>query len=163
MIINSKDFSNFLQMQYEGKKFIRYNDSIRDLYPLEYHTSNKRIEDVNRFNELNGLILDKNKILSNENIITRRVTKKKIVYKKNKVNNIIAISIFKGYLNLYFSSIIEKYDDKNEVKIISERTCTNLDRVLVIKTNEDIIYAKGLLENYINELYNIILSSNKIS
>lgn len=67
--------------------------NIRDLYSNNIHTDNKREEDVERFKQLNDFLLNFN------DRINRRVTKKEIVYKKDKCRSILTIQISKrGYL-----------------------------------------------------------------
>ena len=119
---------------------------IRDLYPLEIHTSNKREIDINRFNLLNDFILG-----SSDNI-TRRVTKKEIVYKKNKAKSIVTISIKKDYINLYTLSNIERFDINERMEDVPEKSRKPMNKKLIITSEEDMYYAQSILKNYFVEL-----------
>jgi len=119
---------------------------IRDLYPLEIHTSNKREIDINRFNLLNDFILG-----SSDNI-TRRVTKKEIVYKKNKAKSIVTMSIKKDYINLYTLSDIERFDIKERLEDVPEKSRKPMNKKLIITNEEDMYYAQSILKNYFVEL-----------
>lgn len=119
---------------------------IRDLYPLEIHTSNKREIDINRFNLLNDFILG-----SSDNI-TRRVTKKEIVYKKNKAKSIVTMSIKKDYINLYTLSNIERFDINERMEDVPEKSRKPMNKKLIITSEEDMYYAQSILKNYFVEL-----------
>lgn len=119
---------------------------IRDLYPLEIHTDNKREIDINRFNLLNDFILG-----SSDNI-TRRVTKKEIVYKKNKSKSIVTMSIKKDYINLYTLSDIERFDIKERLEDVPEKSRKPMNKKLIITNEEDMYYAQSILKNYFVEL-----------
>lgn len=119
---------------------------IRDLYPLEIHTSNKREIDISRFNLLNDFILG-----SSDNI-TRRVTKKEIVYKKNKSKNIVTISIKKDYINLYTLSDIERFDINEKLLDVAETSRKPMNKRLIINSEEDMDYVQKILKSYFVEL-----------
>lgn len=53
--------------------------------------------------------------------MTRRVTKKEIVYKKDKAKSIVTISIKKDYINLYTLSDIEDLILMKEWKMYLKR------------------------------------------
>lgn len=119
---------------------------IRDLYPLEIHTNNKREIDISRFNLLNDFILG-----SSDNI-TRRVTKKEIVYKKNKAKSIVTMSIKKDYINLYTLSNIERFDINERMEDVPENSRKPMNKKLIITNEEDMYYAQRILKNYFMEL-----------
>lgn len=119
---------------------------IKDLYPLEIHTSNKRKIDINRFNLLNDFILG----FSDK--ITRRVTKKEIVYKKKKLKSIVTISIKKDYINIYTLSNIEKFDINKKTLDVAGTSRKPMNKRLIINNEEDMYYARKILKSYFIEL-----------
>ena len=119
---------------------------IRDLYPLEIHTSNKRKIDINRFNLLNDFILG----FSDK--ITRRVTKTEIVYKKKKSKSIVTISIKKDYINIYTLSNIEKFDINKKTLDVAGTSRKSMNKRLIINNEEDMYYARKILKSYFIEL-----------
>ena len=119
---------------------------IKDLYPLGIHTSNKRKIDINRFNLLNDFILG----FSDK--ITRRVTKKEIVYKKKKSKSIVTISIKKDYINIYTLSNIEKFDINKKTLDVAGTSRKPMNKRLIINNEEDMYYARKILKSYFIEL-----------
>ena len=82
--------------------------------------------DINRFNLLNDFILG-----FSDNI-TRRVTKKEIVYKKNKSKSIVTISIKKDYINIYTLSNIEKFDINKKILGVAGTSRKPMNKRLII-------------------------------
>lgn len=150
-IINSFEFKEFVTNEYNKNIKNNYDMDIhiRDLYPIETHTDNKNALDVERFNELNEYIL-----LLNSNI-SRRVTKKEIVYKKNKSKSIITIQISKrNYLKIFLLDEVKEFDKENKFKTISKSNCKVLQNLFKIKNNNDLIYTKDVLLKYIRKILN---------
>ena len=80
--------------------------------------------------------------------ISRRVVKKEIVYKKNKSKSIIAIRIFNDYLNVYMSDLVEDIDFKNKASVLAKSNRKPLDRVFIIKNDNDIEYVSDIIKGY---------------
>ena len=96
-VVNTEEFKDFVKEERNRAIYKKYDMdiNIRDFYPINIHTDNKREEDVERFNQLNIFLLNFN------DRINRRVTKKEIVYKKDKCRSILTIQISKrGYLKV---------------------------------------------------------------
>ncbi len=147
-IVNNFEFKEFVENEYRKKVNSNYDldINIRDLYSLEIHTKNKNIEDIKRFNNLNEYIL-----LLNSNI-SRRVTKKEIVYKKNKSKSIISIQISKRkYLKIFLLKDIEAFDNENRFITISKSNCKTLQKLFKIVNDDDLAYIKDILLKYINK------------
>lgn len=141
---NSDQYKEFYNDEISNLKNKRYdlNVNIRDLYPLSIHIDNKNEKDINRFNVLNDLILGL------DDRISRRVVKKEIVYKKNKSKSIIAIRIFNDYLNVYMSDLVEDIDFKNKASVLAKSNRKPLDRVFIIKNDNDIEYVSDIIKGY---------------
>ncbi len=89
--MNSEKYKEFVTQEMKKEKYIVYNSNveINDLYSLEFHQKNKNVEDIMRFNKLNDFIL------SIDQRICRRINKKEIVFKKDKLKNIMSMVITK--------------------------------------------------------------------
>lgn len=127
-LYNEEAYREFYDCEMVKLQYKTYDEDIhiRDLYPLEIHTSNKRKIDINRFNLLNDFILG-----FSDNI-TRRVTKKEIVYKKNKSKSIVTISIKKDYINIYTLSNIEKFDINKKILGVAGTSRKPMNKRLII-------------------------------
>lgn len=150
-IVNSFKFKEFVENECNKKLKKNYDldINIRDLYPIDIHTNNKDIDDIKRFNNLNEYIL-----LLNSNI-SRRVTKKEIVYKKNKSKSIITIQISKRkYLKIFLLNAIEEFDIENRFITISKNNCKSLQKLFKVECDNDLIYIKEILLKYIKKILN---------
>lgn len=147
-LCNDIAYQEFCDSEMSKLQYKSYDEdiNIRDLYPLEIHTSNKREIDINRFNLLNDFILE-----FSDNI-TRRVTKKEIVYKKNKSKSIVTISIKKDYINIYTLSNIEKFDINKKILDVAGTSRKPMNKRLIINNEEDMYYAQKILKSYFIEL-----------
>lgn len=147
-LYNDEAYQEFYDEEIERMQHKTYDEDIhiRDLYPLEIHTYQKKEIEINRFNLLNDFILG-----FSDNI-TRRVTKKEIVYKKNKSKNIVTISIKKDYINIYTLSNIERFDINKKILDVAERNRKPMNKRLIINNEEDIYYAQKILKSYFIEL-----------
>ncbi|MGN1000323.1 MAG: hypothetical protein ACI4OG_00090 [Bacilli bacterium] len=147
-LCNDEVYQEFYDSEVKRLQNKSYDENIhiRDLYPLEIHTNKKRKIDVNRFNLLNDFIL------GFSNNITRRVTKKEIVYKKNKSKSIVTISIKKDYINIYTLSNIERFDINKKLLDVAERSRKPMNKRLIINNEEDMYYAQKILKSYFMEL-----------
>ena len=126
-VVNTEEFHSFLIKEHDKKVNKKYDldINIRDLYPIDIHTNNKSKENVDRFYQLNKFILSSN------NRISRRVTKKEIVYKKDKSRSILSIQISKrDYLKVFVLEQIEQYDYNNSFKTISKGNCKPLKKLM---------------------------------
>ena len=102
------------------------------------------------FNQLNEFILSFN------NRITRRVTKKAIVYKKDKCNNIISIRISnKKHIIIYTLIYIEEYDIMDKFKSLNIKSYAPLVRCTYINNNDELVYVKKVLLQYLKKALNI--------
>jgi len=148
-LCNSEEYKIFYEEEINNLQNKKYDldMNIRDLYPINIHTENKRKIDVDRFNILNELILSLNEG------INRRVVKKEIVYKKNKSKSIIAIKLFNDYLNVYFSDLVENVDLNKKVCILSQSNRKPLDRFFVVKNDNDIEYLSKIIKEYVELLF----------
>lgn len=143
-VINTNDFIDYSKKERDRFLYreIDYSSNIIDLYPLESHLSNKNESDVMLFNKLNDFIL------SYSNRINRRVTKKAIVYKKDKCKNIISIRISSiKHIIVYVSDDIYECD-------------CNLN-IIDIKSQSYIPFKKVIYINNISELSSLIMSLTK--
>lgn len=147
-LYNDEAYQEFYDEEIARLQHKTYDEDIhiRDLYPLEIHIYQKREIEINRFNLLNDFILG----FSDK--ITRRVTKKEIVYKKNKSKSIITMSIKKDYINLYTLSDIEKFDINEKLEDVPENSRKSMKKKLIITSEEDMYYAQKILKNYFIEL-----------
>ena len=147
-LCNDEAYQEFYDEKIARLQHKTYDEDIhiRDLYPLEIHTSQKREIEIIRFNLLNDFILG-----SSDNI-TRRVTKREIVYKKNKSKSIITISIKKDYINLYALSDVERFDINEKLEDVPEKSRKPMNKQLIITSEEDMYYAQKILKNYFMEL-----------
>lgn len=143
-------------MAKEKNKLYDSNINIRDLYPISIHTDEKKIEDINLFYELNDIILNLN------DRISRRVTKREIVYKKDKSKSIIAIKITKNdNIRIFMLPIVDKFDINKQFNMIPKPSNKPLCKYIKISNNEDINYFKLIIINYIDYVLNY--SKSKIS
>ena len=125
-VINTNDFIDYSKKERDRFLYreIDYSSNIIDLYPLESHLSNKNESDV------------------------IRVTKKAIVYKKDKCKNIISIRISSiKHIIVYVSDDIYKCD-------------CNLN-IIDIKSQSYIPFKKVIYINNISELSSLIMSLTK--
>lgn len=119
--------------------------NIRDLYPIDIHFKNKNKDDIERFNKLNDIIL------SNSDNISRRVTKKEIVYKKNKSRSILLFKLrTHGGINIFTFKDIEKYDVYNKFITISKKNCKPLEKCFCIESDEDLKYIELIIDKYLS-------------
>lgn len=143
-----KIVENYIDREDQRLERIKYDTdiNIRDTYPLEKYIENKNSIDISHFNILNDMILNFN------SRITRRVTKKRIVYKIDKCKNIVAIDIKKiNYINLFFApSIIDKKYDDVLVKV-PENSRMPLCRKFIIKDASGLDLAKEMLDEYLKK------------
>lgn len=110
-IIHTKEFKEFVKKERIKEQNRKYdnNINIRDLHPSETQFEAKKEEDIDRFKILNDLILSNNKRFS------RRVTKKEIVYKKDKSRCIVSFIITKkSGIKMFALVSIEEFDYKNK-------------------------------------------------
>lgn len=150
-VVHTDEFKQFLIEEHNNEQNKEYDSdiNIRDLYPLDIHTTDKRIDDVNRFNNINDLIL------KHDNRISRRVTKKEIVYKKDKSRSVISIQISKrNYLKVFMLPDVEEFDLYNKFNVISKGNCKPLERLLLIKEDQDLDYLKLIIDKYIDKVLN---------
>lgn len=150
-VINTNEFKEFVKKEYQKEQRKVYDNdiNIRDIYPLETYIKNKKSSDLNNFYKLNELILKISKR------INRRVTKKKIVYKKDKCKSIISIIITKNNgIKLFALDAIEQYDKLHKFFTIPKSYRDPLTQCLNIKSNEDLNYLKEIINEYINSVLN---------
>lgn len=155
---NNLEYQNYLtiEMLKEKNKLYDSNINIRDLYPISIHTNEKKIEDINLFYELNDIILNLN------DRISRRVTKREIVYKKDKSKSIIAIKITKNdNIRIFMLPIVDKFDINKQFNMIPKASNKPLCKYIKISNNEDINYFKLIIIDYIDYVLNY--SKSKIS
>ena len=148
-IINKQEFKEYVKEEYEKYKNISYDldYNIRDLYDIKIHTENKNDEDIERFNELNKIILSSNSRIS------RRVTKKEIVYKKDKSLSIISIQISKrNYLKLFIKERIKEFDEYSKFSEIPKSNCKPLNYMMKVKDAEELKYAIEKIRKYIQKV-----------
>lgn len=148
-VIHTKEFKQFLVEEHSKEEFKKYDTdiNIRDLYPIKIHYENKNPIDIERFCKLNNIILKCN------DRISRRVTKKEIVYKKDKSRSILSIQICKSkYLKIFVLPIIENFDKDAKFKTISKSNNKPLDRLFKIKSEEDYVYIVPIIKKYITKV-----------
>ena len=148
-VVNTHDFQNLLIEEHgkEEKKKYDLDINIRDLYPIEIHYTNKSSEDIERFNKINEIMLQIN------DRISRRVTKKEIVYKKDKSKSILSIQISKRkYLKIFFLPAVEDFDYESKFTIISRSNRKPLERLFKIKSEEDFKYMVPIIKKYIKKV-----------
>lgn len=143
--IDELKYQNFLKCEL-GKKMKKNYDldiNIRDLYPIDIHIQNKDKYDIQLFNKLNEFILLYDKIIS------RRITKKSIVYKKNRSKSILLIELTKTkHIKLYI--LLDEFSEdklKRFIKI-SYSSKIPFKRCMTINDEKDLKYAIKLLRNY---------------
>lgn len=148
-VVNTEEFKDFVKEERNRVIYKKYDMdiNIRDLYPINIHTDNKREEDVERFNQLNIFLLNFN------DRINRRVTKKEIVYKKDKCRSILTIQISKrGYLKFFALPCIEKYDFLHLFKTIAKSNCKPLEKLILIKEDKDLKYLIETIKQYLKDV-----------
>lgn len=148
-VTNTEDYKKFKDKEIEknrGKEYdMDYN--IRDLYPIEIHLENKNENDISKFENLNSFILSLN------DKITRRVTKKEIVYKKNKSKSILSIILTKNSgIKLFVLPIVEELDFNNKFFIISSGNRKPLECCIKIRDDEDLKYVKLIIKKYFQKI-----------
>lgn len=147
--IDDEKFKQYVEKEHTKNNNKKYdlNYRLRDLYPLTIHTQNKKVEDVKIFFELNDFILEQT------NRITRRITKKEIVYKKDKSKSIINIRITqKSHVNLFLSEDVIQFDKEKLFKKISKANNKPLDECMKIMNQKDLEYAEQIIEKYIKKI-----------
>ena len=155
---DNQKYQNYLttEMEKEKNKLYDSNINIRDLYPISIHTDEKKLEDINLFYKLNDIILNLN------DRISRRVTKREIVYKKDKSKSIVAIKITKSdNIRIFMLPIADKFDTNKRFNTTPKASNKPLCKYIKISNNEDIDYFKLIIINYINYVLNE--SNNKVS
>lgn len=148
-MVNTEEFHSFVMKEHDKKVNKKYDldFNIRDLYTIDIHTNNKQKENVERFYKLNKFILSIN------NIISRRVTKKEIVYKKDKSRSILSVQISKrDYLKVFALEQIEQYDYDNSFKTISKGNCKPLKKLIIIKNDSDLKYLFEVIKKYLKKV-----------
>ena len=148
-VTKTDEFKEFLSNELESEKYINYDPdiNIRDLYPLEIHTKDKDETLVNYFDKINDLILNY------DSRINRRVTKREIVYKKDKSKSIVAIRISKkGYIKLFVNGNINEYDNQNKFDTVPEKTNKPLNKVLKIYNDSDFHYLETVIFKYLSKV-----------
>lgn len=149
-VVNTEKFCSFLIKEHDKKVNKKYDldINIRDLYPIDIHTNNKPKENVDRFYQFNKFILSIN------NIISRRVTKKEIVYKKDKSRSILSVQISKSdYLKVFVLEHIKQYDYNNSFKTISKGNCKPLKKLMIIKNDSDLKYLFDVIKKYLKKMF----------
>lgn len=116
---------------------------------MDLHTEDKDSKDIIRFFKLNDIIL------KNNNRISRRVTKKEIVYKKDKSRSIVTIQILKnGGLNLFLSNKLSSLDNEKKFITISKSNCKTLDSCFKIINDDDLKYIESVITDYLDNIFN---------
>lgn len=144
--IDELKYQNFLKCELgkEMKKNYDLDINIRDLYPIDIHIQNKDKYDIQLFNKLNEFILLYDKRIS------RRITKKSIVYKKDKSKSILSIELTKTeHIKIYI--LLDEFSDdklKRFVKI-SHNTKAPFKRCMTVNDEDDLNYLINLLKNYL--------------
>ena len=145
-VIYDSNFKKFVEQEKNKryKKEYDLNVNIRDLYPLDIHTNNKNENDIKIFYILNDFILNYNKR------INRRVTKKEIVYKKDKSKSIVSIKLtkMKG-VQLFVSKEIESIDNEKCFFTIPKTNKKPLQKCIKIKGNEELSKILKLMTEYL--------------
>lgn len=145
-VVHTDGFKRFVSEELEKEKNKKYDQdiNIRDLYPIETHFENKKEEDIITFKELDKIIL------SSSNKVSRRVTKKEIVYKKDKYKSILSFVItrFNG-VKIFVFNDIEEYDNDNRFITISKKNCKPLEKCMKIKNDNDLEYIKSIITEYL--------------
>jgi len=148
-VINNEHFKKFVANESNNMKNKKYDSdiNIRDLYPIEIHLEGKREEDIKRFNILN------NQMLEFSPRISRRVTKKEIVFKRDKIKSIVAISFSRNYkcLRLFLLPSASKFDINKKFITVPKNSKRTLDMKLLIRNEYDFEYAKNILNKYLEE------------
>lgn len=62
------------------------------------------------------------------------------------------MSIKKDYINLYTLSDIERFDIKERLEDVLEKSRKPMNKKLIITNEEDMYYAQSILKNYFVEL-----------
>ncbi len=148
-IVNTDGFKSFASNELAKKNNITYdsNINIRDLYDISIHTKDKSTDDIDRFDELNRLILNYSKK------VTRRVTKKEIVYKKDKYKSILSIVITKHEgLKIFTFKDISSFDIEKKFYEISKGNCKPLEMCTKIKNDEDLKYVSLIINEYLDKI-----------
>ena len=145
--IDELKYQIFLESELNKKTKKNYDldINIRDLYPLDVHTKNKKECDIELFNNLNKFVLSYDKRIS------RRITKKTIVYKKDRSRSILSVDITKTeHLKLFILSKQLKHDTKEKFVEISLNSKMPFKSCMTINDNNDLKYAIKLLKKYLN-------------
>lgn len=148
-IIYTDDFKIFSKSELSKKQKVKYDldINVRDLYPISIHTEDKDEKDVERFKKLNDIILNHNKRIS------RRVTKKEIVYKKDKSKSIVSFIITKHKgIKIFTFKEIEDLDIKRKFYTISKSNCKSLEKCSKIKTEDDLKYVSLIITDYLDKV-----------
>lgn len=151
-IKNSDTFRVFMDRELSKEKNKVYDSdiNIRDLYSLDLHITNKNKDYVNTFYKLNDLILS-----YNTHRITRRITKKEIVYKKDKVRSIISIMISKNVgVKIFLLPLIDEIDKEKRFITISSSNRKPLEKKFNIINDDDYKYIEHLLYKYLDVTLN---------
>ncbi len=148
-VAHTAKFKEFVDKELEKEKNKIYDQdiNIRDLYPIETHFEKKKEEDIQHFKELDKIVL------SNSKKISRRVTKKEIVYKKDKYRSILSFVItrFNG-VKIFAFNDIEEFDNKNKFTTISKKNCKPLEKCMKIQNDNDLKYAKTIVTKYLTKI-----------
>lgn len=145
---NSDAFRVFMERELSKEKNKIYDPdiNIRDLYSLDIHITNKNKDYVNTFYKLNELILS-----YNTRRITRRITKKEIVYKKDKVRSIISIMISKNVgVKIFLLPLRDEIDKEKRFITISSSNRKPLEKTFNINDDDDYKYIECLLYKYLD-------------
>ena len=148
-IVNQPSFEEFVNQENLRIQNIHYDMDIhiRDLYSVDEYYNNCKAEDIANFEILNDFILSSYSL-------DRRINKKEIVYKKNKIRNIISFKIGKySGLKIFLLKDCVTFDFLNKFSIISKGNCKPLEMYYKIKNQEDVNYVKQVLNDYIAKIF----------
>lgn len=148
-IINQPSFEEFVNQENLRIQNIHYDMDIhiRDLYSVDEYYNNCKAEDIANFKILNDFILSSYSL-------DRRINKKEIVYKKDKIRNIISFKISKyAGLKIFLLKDCVAFDFLNKFSIISKGNCKLLEMYYKIQNQEDINYVKQILNDYIVKIF----------
>ncbi|MDO4962669.1 MAG: hypothetical protein Q4E75_01000 [bacterium] len=146
-IRNTLEFKQYMNKEIAKRKNVIYDMNVVDLYPIEKHYDNRPQIDIDRFNQLNDIIL------SISPKLCRRVTKKEIVYKKNRIKNVISIIFTKNQgLKIFVNNEMENFDINENFFTISKGNRKPLEKCMKIMTEEDFSYIKKALKNYLDKI-----------
>ena len=147
-VIHTSSFKDFYNNELDRKKNKNFDENIniRDLYPIDIHLKDCNKNDLKRFNRLNEILLSNDKI-------SRRVTKKEIVYKKNKSRSIISFKIKKlGGINIFLFKDVEKIDAFKKFITISKKNCKPLEKFFCIENDDDLKYVELIIDKYLEKI-----------